>query len=88
MALKLTKKQADHITLGDIFSLTADGSMQWSKVEPSSFYPWETLRCLFKGRLYILRRARMEVFNAKDDALIWFAKDASNLRAMIETPKF
>jgi len=83
MPIKISKPE-EKITISDVYELTGIGIMKWKEVEPSGLYPWFTLRSLYKGRLYILRKTRMEVFNAKTDAIIWFEKNASNLRAMIE----
>jgi len=83
MPIKVSKPE-EKITIDDVYELTSLGRMQWREVEPSGLYPWFTLRSLYKGRLYILRKTRMEVFNAKTDAIIWFEKDASKLRLMIQ----
>ncbi len=81
--LKISKKQADHITLSDLYPLTSDGNVQWRLCDPSGVYPTQSFRSLFKGRLYILWNYRLDVYNSKSDALIWFDKNASNLKNMI-----
>lgn len=82
--LKTIRPDQEKITLFDIFVLTQDKAIKWIRVEASGVYPTQTFRCLYKNRIYILFGNRLDVFNSRNDNLIWFEKSVSKLVNLIK----